>query len=74
METMSQEYMTIHAPCHMCGEIYPIRVKSADYREWTTGTNRHVQDVFPYLKAWEREMFLTRTCDECWKRMFGDED
>ena len=33
---------------------------------------KHVQDVLPYWSPAEREMFfISGTCDDCWKKMFG---
>lgn len=67
-----QEFVTLSIPCSECGEIVKVNVRTVDYLEWTSQNRRHVQDVFPYLSAGEREMFITRICDRCFKRLVGE--
>lgn len=58
--------------CRMCGNIYRFAVRSSDYERWVGGAL--IQDAFPYIAGWKRELLKTRTCDECWKRIFNDEE
>lgn len=64
--------VTISISCHMCKNIYPIRVVFGDYIDWRDG-NIHVQDAMPYLSAAERELFISGTCDSCFNKLFPAE-
>lgn len=35
---------------------------------------KFIQDYFPYLKPSEREMFMTRICDNCWNKIFPKDE
>jgi len=59
--------------CRICGTNYDIPVYEDDLKRYEKGAL--VQDAFPYLSNEERELFISRTCDSCWKEMFSfDED
>lgn len=70
--------ITIKIKCRMCGTTVHLRVNERDYDEWCnrfgSDNPRHIQDIFPYLTAGEREMFLTQICDDCYTKMFDYED
>ena len=66
--------ITVKIPCVDCGRVIEIKVKESDYSEWMLGTTKHVQDVFPYLTAGEREMFITGICEDCFHRIFAGEE
>jgi hypothetical protein len=64
--------------CRECGTEYTMEVNATDYFEWQerpySKNPRHIQDIFPYLTVGEREMFITRICDNCFKKIFEEED
>jgi len=60
----------IKIPCTTCGKHVTIRVSEKSLEKWLKGA--HVQDAMPELPPGEREMFISQTCDKCWKRIFGD--
>lgn len=53
-----------------CGRVEVLMVRNEDYNAWLAGDL--VQFAFPYLTAAERELFISRTCGECWKTLFGN--
>lgn len=63
--------ITISVECRNCRRTVRLTVDHADWDEWNSPNRRHVQEVFPYLTASEREMFLSRICGECWDEIFG---
>jgi ribosomal protein L40E len=69
---------TIQIKCRECGKVVQLRVNKHDYDEWCnrfgSENPRHIQDIFPYLTAGEREMFLTQICDDCYTKIFGFEE
>lgn len=73
-EREQSEKMIVPIFCRECGTKVQLRVYEKDYEEWYkrrfAENPRHIQDIFPYLSAGEREMFLTRICDECFKKIF----
>lgn len=57
--------------CYCCGNNVRMNIVPSDYWDWKQG--KHIQDAMPYLNAGEREMFISRTCNKCFEKMFGDE-
>ena len=58
--------------CSHCLAEYSVMVNPEDIIRWQSGD--YIQDCMPYLSAAERELFISRTCDNCWKNLFGDDD
>ena len=56
--------------CKYCKTEHDIPIKPEDYEKWQESRG-YIQDVADYLEAWQREMLISQTCDDCWKRMFG---
>ena len=54
--------------CPVCRRTQFVVVEQEDYDKYQNGM--YVQDAFPYLRAEQREMFITGICSECWKKMF----
>lgn len=65
------EEFEISVRCPICGEYHSVFVEKADYWKWIKN-NLHVQGVFPYLSAEEREILISGTCPDCWNRMFKE--
>ena len=40
---------------------------------WVSG-DKYIQEALPYLTAAERELLISKTCDKCWKKMYGIDD
>jgi hypothetical protein len=57
--------------CFSCLKIYEVKVKQEDYDRWKF-QRVHVQVAMPYLSPAERELLISQTCDNCWKKMMGD--
>lgn len=68
-----KDMITLLVPCRFCNTEHEIEVDVDDYFKWTMGLN--VQEAFPYLLPWQREMFISYTFPTCWDKMFaGHED
>ena len=63
----------IKKDCVHCEKEFEIHVNKDDYKEWTDNGTL-IQQAMPYLTPGERELLISGTCDECWDRMFGDND
>ena len=59
--------------CQWCNQEHDIPINIKHYETWMAGEG-YIQEVASYLKPWEREMIISQTCDDCWKRMYGDDD
>lgn len=68
------EKITVYVRCGICDEEIPLHVYEKDAEEYMSSNRRHVQDIFPYLSAAERELLLSRICPKCWDMMFGGDD
>ena len=66
--------MKIKVNCTLCGSEYLIEVREKDWQEWESGTDRKVQEVFPYLSPSDREMFVTGFCGSCFRKVCFCED
>lgn len=56
--------------CH-CGKSYTVHYNQADYNDWLAGHDL-IQNALHYMSAADRELLLSRTCDPCWIKLFGD--
>ncbi len=62
----------LECSCVHCDYTEDILVDEADYDAWHNGA--FIQDVFPYLTAGQRELMISNTCDNCWKKFFGEDE
>lgn len=61
----------LQVTCRICKNTYLIKVERADYEKFEAGEG-HVQDIFPYLSAADRELLISQTCGTCWDKLFND--
>lgn len=64
--------MIIAAACSLCRRVSYIKVNQFDYFAWRNGA--YIQNVMSYLSPNQRELLISSTCEDCWKRAFEDED
>lgn len=69
-----EEKITVYVPCSICREDIELQVYGKDALEYMSPDRRHVQDIFPYLSASERELLISHICPKCWDDMFGDDE
>jgi DNA-directed RNA polymerase subunit RPC12/RpoP len=62
--------MTLKIECRECSQMVTVQAKEEDVLRWVQG--ELIQKALPYLSEDDREMLITRTCSECWKKMFED--
>jgi hypothetical protein len=60
-------------PCLACGKVSEVEVDNAAYRDYTE-RGMLIQEVFPDKDAGWRELLITGTHPECWKKIFADEE
>jgi len=59
--------------CNNCGHLFIINVNKEDFNKYMRH-EEYIQDALPYLTAGERELILSKTCDDCYNKMFELED
>lgn len=59
--------------CRLCSGYSIVLVRSADFDNWRE-RGVYAQHAFPYLSNGDRELLISRTCDDCWQEMFGSPD
>lgn len=64
----------VQVRCVCCGKPHTLKVNEKDYELYLSQNRPHIQDIFPYLSPAERELLISRTCEECWNKMFAIED
>lgn len=57
--------------CEHCASVHIIDINPEDIIRWQAG--EYIQDCMPYLSVAERELLISRTCNDCWHNMFGDD-
>ena len=72
---MGERNIKLQVRCNICGGLTTLEVTGDSMNEYYSPNRRHIQDIFPYLSAGERELLISHTCPKCWEEMFGsDED
>lgn len=65
-----QQTMDLSVQCKYCKNVYIIEaIDPNDYQKWHNG-EAFIQDVMSYLSPADRELLISRTCDNCWNKMF----
>ena len=60
-------------PCPFCkGPVGFVEVSTDGYRAWVAGT--FIQEAFPEISAWQREMIFSGVHKDCWEDKFGVEE
>lgn len=70
---MTERNVTLQVKCCVCNKIHNLKVTEESAIEYLSPNRRHVQDIFPYLNAEERELLISRVCPTCWEDMFAEE-
>ena len=71
-DRLNKDTMEVMATCRLCGTTHTMTVCIDDYFDWQNG--EHIQSTMPYLKPAERELLISQTCQDCWDKMFGQEE
>lgn len=72
MLDLDRNTVIIEVKCRWCGKLTYIEVYESDFEDFCNGRMR--ASDFHYLKSSERELLISQTCDDCWNKMFPDED
>lgn len=73
MTSNQQEKKKYTVPCRLCGAQIDIYAYEKDINNWQAG-KEYIQNCLAYLTAGERELLLSNTCDECWKKLFPNDE
>lgn len=63
----------IDCKCWNCSKIFQVECNHKDYDSWKVD-GKLIQEVMPYLRADERELLISNTCNDCWQALFGNLD
>lgn len=66
--------MQIKIFCKKCKKPNIVSVHEKDFQEYQQGSDRLIQNIFPYLKSSERELFITQLCGNCWDEMWKEKE
>lgn len=66
---METETVRVVKECCVCKHPAVVEVPRSQYDAWRSGML--AQDAFPDLSLGEREMLISGTHPECWKKLFG---
>lgn len=68
--SLETNFTHIHRYCNGCMEAYTIFLNREHYNAWYNGAL--IQDAFPYLTAYQREMIKTGYHSNCFENLFPD--
>tara|TARA_B100001559_G_scaffold180437_1_gene151025 strand:- start:77 stop:304 length:228 start_codon:yes stop_codon:yes gene_type:complete len=58
--------------CELCDKEQAIIADKNDILAWMTG-EKYIQDALSYLSAADREMFISKTCGDCWDKLYPND-
>lgn len=64
----------MQVPCKFCKNPVTIHVRVSDWVAFTTGDQRLIQNIFPYLTPADREILISGMCGTCWDKTFATEE
>jgi hypothetical protein len=64
--------MDLRIKCLLCNNVYILKVFAINYNDWKCG--RKAQDAFPYLTPGERELIISKTCENCFNMLTEEEE
>lgn len=68
-----KEVSYIKVNCNWCDNFEEMLVKNDDLDKYNS-KGYLIQECFPYLSPSQRELIISRTCEECWKKMFRNKE
>ena len=60
----------IITPCLLCQREFPFALDPQGFARWLNG--ELVQNAFPEMRKEDRELLVSNTCPECWRRTFPE--
>lgn len=63
-----EEKKEFNIECKYCYKVYAIYLYEEDFDAWNNGEG-YIQELMNYLTAGERELLISNTCNDCWKKM-----
>lgn len=58
--------------CFECGKTFEFNVNDEDYWQWENG--ELIQNAMPYLSETEAELMISRTCGDCFDKLFDENE
>lgn len=58
--------------CWKCEKTINVKVNTSGYHDWKNG--QLIQNALPELSRGDRELLISKTCDDCWKTLNIGED
>jgi len=60
--------LTKFIDCGDCGKTFPLTMSKEGYEAWIMG--ELIQRALPELTPGDRELLISRTCDDCFTKLF----
>ena len=67
---MEATMQTYSVQCAICNKVYEFEADPSDVKQWWE-QGVHIQDALGYLNKHQRELIISRTCQDCWTEMYG---
>lgn len=74
MMKTAERNVVLQVKCVKCNEIHELNVTEESAIEYAKRDRRHVQEIFPYLNADERELLISKICPKCWDEIFSEDE
>ena len=65
--------LIIEVKCRVTGQINHVEIIAGDCDRWAN-LGHYAQEVFSYLSADDRELLISGTSSEGWKKLYGEDE
>ena len=62
--------LVIEVKCNVTSQIHHVEILAGDWDKWAN-LGHYAQEVFSYLSVDDRELLISGTSPEGWKKLFG---
>ena len=75
-KAMNPDQPIMSVKCRLCGVDHYFSVTPEQKRQLDLPREQRpmIQDILPHHPAGTRELLVTGTCDNCWKKMYQDDE
>lgn len=70
---IKQGRIQLHITCPVCGNTYEVESTINNFRHYFI-EGAHAQNAFPDLDKDKRELIISGVCNDCWNKMWPDEE
>lgn len=63
----------VNYKCKICEKTFTLKLSESGIAKYNSPDYNKIQDCFPELSQWEREIMISNLCKDCFIRVFKEE-